>query len=92
MLSSAVARSTSSESSWAGRYRGQGLVAQRRADHNAKSKTELHRQQSHFSAALIWEWVDLDDTHRSQLLEIENDLIASHIITQGAAPSAQFLG
>ena len=73
-------------------YLGQGLVAQRIADHTAKSKNELHRQQTHFSADLIWEWVDLNGTHRTQLLEIENDLIASHIITQGAAPSAQFLG
>jgi hypothetical protein len=36
--------------------------------------------------------VDLPEIDRTQLLELENDLIASHIRVCGRTPSAQFLG
>ncbi len=37
----------------------------------------------------VWDWVGLDLTAR-QLLEVENDLIASHMVVLGAPPRAQY--
>ena len=50
------------------------------------------RRAKFFDDDVAWDWVDLSGTHRTQLLEVENDLIASHVETLGQPPVAQFLG
>jgi hypothetical protein len=73
-------------------YIGQGLIRARLIAHAAKSQLEGHRQRVAFSGALESSWAGLPDYSPPQLLEIECDLIASHALTTGSAPEAQFLG
>ncbi len=73
-------------------YIGQGLVQARLAAHAAKSRLEGHRQRAAFSQPLESSWAGLPGCSLTQLLEIECDLIASHALTTGIAPEAQFLG
>lgn len=72
-------------------YVGQGRITQRIRSHTAKSRRANQRQGPLFSQSLEVSWVTLDCSTR-ELLEIENDAIASHRHTRGAAPTAQFLG
>ena len=73
-------------------YVGEGKVADRIRNHISKGADPAHRQSDFFDDDVTWDWVDLAGTHRTQLLEIENDLIASHVETLGRPPEAQFLG
>ncbi|WP_157547401.1 hypothetical protein [Micromonospora aurantiaca (nom. illeg.)] len=73
-------------------YIGQGLIRARLAAHAAKSQLEGHRQRTAFSQPLESSWARLPGCSPTQLLEIECDLIASHALTTGFAPEAQFLG
>lgn len=73
-------------------YVGQGRIADRIKSHLAKGLNPAHRQYDYFAGDLVWDWVELSRTQSTQLLEIENDLIASHVLLHGHPPSAQFLG
>ena len=73
-------------------YVGQGRIGDRLRAHLAKAKSETHRQASGFAGAVEASWVRLPDLASSQLLEIECDLIASHVLTVGEPPAVQFLG
>ncbi|MCX6433750.1 MAG: hypothetical protein NTX29_13570 [Actinobacteria bacterium] len=73
-------------------YVGQGIVAARLRAHAAKSAQLGHRQAEWFSGSPQASWVALEDLTSQQLLEVECDLIASHVVRCGHAPAAQFLG
>ena len=73
-------------------YVGQGRIAARVNSHVAKGEDPDHSQHRFFAGNLTWDWVDLPEIDRTQLLELENDLIASHVRVCGRTPSAQFLG
>jgi hypothetical protein len=45
-----------------------------------------------FGRPAAWCTVALEQRERTQLLELENDLIASHVFVTGRPPKAQFLG
>ncbi|MFM7252953.1 MAG: hypothetical protein ACKO27_07790 [Ilumatobacteraceae bacterium] len=72
-------------------YVGQGRVSDRIRAHRAKRHIEGHRQAAHFGGDVEASWAALNVCARA-LLEIENDTIASHRLTCGSAPIAQFLG
>lgn len=72
-------------------YVGQGRIGSRIRTHVAKGSQSDHRQAPHFAGDLEASWVALDVTTRC-LLEVENDAIASHRLTRGCAPHAQFIG
>lgn len=72
-------------------YVGQGRIVDRIRAHLAKALITDHPQAPHFSATLNLSWVALNAPH-VHLLEHENDLIASHVLTAGAPPAAQFIG
>jgi hypothetical protein len=69
-------------------------VKDRVGAHLAKGRTEGHSQAFAFSDAASVEvsYVQRNDVAKHQLLEIENDLIAAHIVQTGDIPDAQFLG
>lgn len=75
-------------------YVGQGMVPARPLAHLAKLRVPMHAQGSAFAAHARFEcsWV-LNGTwlphHR---LELENDLIAAHLLNRGEIPATQFLG
>ena len=74
-------------------YIGQGLIGSRIAAHMMKRTIAGHAQGGVFAAAgpLEASWVEAAvESH--QLLELENDLIAAHVLTVGNVPAAQFLG
>jgi hypothetical protein len=73
-------------------YIGQGRFGDRINNHLAKGNNPGHVQREFFSEDLTWSWVSLPNVHRTQLLEVENDLIASHVFIHGHPPEAQFLG
>jgi hypothetical protein len=73
-------------------YVGQGRIAARVKSHVAKGKDTDHSQHWFFARDLTWDWVDFPEIDRTQLLELENDLIASHVRVYGCTPRAQFLG
>ncbi len=73
-------------------YVGQGRISARVKSHVAKGKDPDHSQHRFFAGDLTWDWVDLPEIDKTQLLELENDLIASHVRVYGRTPSAQFLG
>lgn len=72
-------------------YIGQGLIKARVLAHARKVSTPS-RQADLFSRVTRWEFVALPGRAPQQLLEIENDLIAHHVIQLGRPPAAQFLG
>jgi hypothetical protein len=73
-------------------YVGKGRIKDRIKSHLNKGNDPEHRQHRFFAVALDWQFVDLPNMHPTQLLEIENDLIASHVLAHGHPPKAQFLG
>ena len=73
-------------------YIGQGRILARLRSHQAKALVDGHRQSAGFAGHVEASWVGLDSVAGPQLLEVECDLIASHFIREGAAPSVQFLG
>jgi hypothetical protein len=72
-------------------YIGQGRIAHRLAAHLGKSTIAGHRQAKFFAAATEASWIAVQ-APIVNLLEHENDLIASHVFTTGEPPGAQFLG
>jgi hypothetical protein len=75
-------------------YIGQGLVAARLGAHLQKTRRNGHRQGAIFMGAesLECSWVLNDAWLPHQRLELECDLIGSHLLVTGTAPAAQFLG
>jgi len=73
-------------------YIGIGKVKERLTAHGKKSQRGNDGLKSLFGAVREASWCDLSDLPHRQLLEIENDLIASHVVTVGAIPLAQFMG
>jgi hypothetical protein len=73
-------------------YVGQGQIGSRVRAHIAKGRRGTHRQAQHFADPTEVSWVDLEAMPTRQLLEVENDLIASHVLVRGVPPLAQFLG
>jgi hypothetical protein len=75
-------------------YVGQGGVANRLIAHAGKIRTPGHAQGEIFAAAAPIEcsWAVNDAWLAHQRLELENDLIAAHLLTTGQVPAAQFLG
>ncbi len=69
-------------------YLGQGLVAARRKVHAAGWALDLAAEER---AGTVWDWVGLTLGAR-QLLEVENDLIAGHMVTFATPPLVQFGG
>jgi len=75
-------------------YIGQGRVGSRVLAHAAKGADPTHRQSAafvdpsrlelSFVLGVLWS--------PRHLLELENDLIAAHVLILGAVPEAQFLG
>ena len=72
-------------------YVGQGRILDRVRAHLAKARIAGHRQAPHFSQILDVSWVGFKGP-AVHLLEHENDLIASHVLTVGSPPVAQFIG
>lgn len=73
-------------------YVGQGRTGKRLAAHLAKGAALEHRQSEFFAADTEASIVALPDLSVRSLLEIENDLIAAHVLTTREVPDAQFLG
>jgi hypothetical protein len=67
-------------------YLGQGRIAARWHAHSRGWALDLAAEAPGRS---VWDWVGLDLTAR-QLLEVENDLIAGHMVVFRAPPRAQF--
>ena len=67
-------------------------ITARVSAHTAKATKPGHRQHSFFDESIIWQWASLNELKRTQLLEVENDLIASHMLAHDRPPDAQFLG
>lgn len=73
-------------------YIGQGLVRARLLAHLLKGKQPTHRQSALFTRALECSWVIGSAWLPHQRLELENDLIAAHVLAAGTIPRAQFFG
>lgn len=75
-------------------YIGQGLVRSRLSAHLAKATQTDQRQSALFSGAIEASWAVFGGSTLAvqQLLEVENDLIASYVLRTGELPAAQFLG
>ena len=73
-------------------YVGEGNVASRLRAHQQKASNQDHRQAELFTGELEASVVEAPDAPRRGLWEIENDLIAAHVLTTGEPPDAQFLG
>ncbi len=75
-------------------YIGQGRVRARLCAHGQKVLAADHVQGQIFAGAsrLECSCVLSESWLPHQLLELENDLIAAHIVATGAVPAAQFLG
>ena len=58
---------------------------------NVASRIRNHKSNARFSETLRWDWVDTPDLDKTERLELENDLIASHVSTFGEPPLAQFV-
>jgi hypothetical protein len=71
-------------------YIGQGRVATRRASH--LKRATLPEARVDFPAETLWSWAVPTLRHPTQLLEFENDLIASHVLSLGQPPRCQFVG
>jgi hypothetical protein len=75
-------------------YVGEGKIRNRVVAHLRKGRLEGHPQAFAFcdASSVEFSYVQRNDLAKHQLLEIENDLIAAHIIQTGVVPDAQFLG
>lgn len=73
-------------------YIGEGRIADRLSAHIKKTTIEGHRQAALFSGDLEFSWVETPNFDSTQRKEWENDLIASHALTTGTFPCAQFIG
>jgi hypothetical protein len=73
-------------------YVGQGVIGSRLAAHARAASRRGTAKNGLFGAEVEASWVPRDDLPTRCLLEIENDLIASHVLVRGRPPAAQFLG
>jgi hypothetical protein len=75
-------------------YVGQGVIPDRPLAHLAKTRLPDHPQGGIFAKepSLECSWVVNDEWLAHQRLELENDLIAAHLLVTGEIPAAQFLG
>lgn len=75
-------------------YVGEGRVRDRLTAHLTKGSRSEHRQKGYFSVsgALQASFAPTASLLAHQRLELENDLIGSHLLTLGHPPKAQFLG
>ncbi|MBD1877001.1 hypothetical protein H6F75_26300 [Nodosilinea sp. FACHB-131] len=75
-------------------YIGQGYLYSRLLNHLLKVTRLRNEQDRVFAEAqpLECSWVQSEDWHRHQREELENDLIAAHLLFQGSVPPAQFIG
>jgi hypothetical protein len=75
-------------------YIGQGKIKQRLKDHLGKAINPKNEQGRIFASAgtLECSWVINDSWFSHQRLELENDLIAAHVLVTETVPVAQFLG
>ena len=73
-------------------YIGQGKISDRLRAHGMKHTFAGHAQANDFAPGFQISWVRAEVSHPRQLLELEDDLIASHVISFGHCPSAQFIG
>jgi hypothetical protein len=75
-------------------YIGEGKIRDRVTAHMAKGKRPDHPQAFAFAdpAGIEASFIQRDDLAKHQLLEVENDLIAAHVVWVGVGPVAQFLG
>ncbi len=75
-------------------YIGEGKIRARLNHHLSKAMNPKDEQGSIFSSAgtLECSWVSNNSWLRHQRLELENDLIAAHLLVTQTVPAAQFLG
>ncbi|MBT4016599.1 MAG: hypothetical protein HOE62_01520 [Alphaproteobacteria bacterium] len=75
-------------------YIGEGKIRDRVTAHMKKGRIPDHPQAFAFAdpADVETSFIQRDDLTKHQLLEVENDLIAAHVIQVGEVPAAQFLG
>lgn len=75
-------------------YVGQGSIPTRPLAHLAKTRSINDPQGTVFGgqARLEVSWVLNDRWLPHQRLELENDLLAAHVLTTGENPAAQYLG
>ena len=74
------------------RYIGQGRIAARLRQHGSKGGIIGRAAEAGWAEPWLHSWAALPGRHPKHLLEIENDLIASHTIQRGQAPDLQFMG
>lgn len=74
-------------------YIGEGAISKRVRAHLAKVRSAGHEQGQVLASVgpLAVSWVE-GGWVSHQRLELENDLIASHVLVEGRPPAAQFLG
>ena len=75
-------------------YVGEGKIKDRVEAHLKKGEQPNHSQAFAFSEPQFIElsYIQRHDLAKHQRLEIENDIIAAHVLQLGEVPSAQFLG
>ncbi|MBD2341452.1 GIY-YIG nuclease family protein [Calothrix sp. FACHB-156] len=75
-------------------YIGQGIIKARLANHLGKAQNPKTEQEQVFANARVLEcsWVINNSWVPHQRLELENDLIAAHLLFMETVPNAQFLG
>lgn len=73
-------------------YIGIGKIRSRLSSHVKKGTQPDHPQFEYFNTPLEFSWHTDSHSDSTQLAEIENDLIASHVLSTGSAPPAQFKG
>jgi hypothetical protein len=75
-------------------YVGEGKIRDRVATHMAKGRISAHPQAFAFANPVGVEasFIQRGGLPKHQLLEVENDLIAAHVVRVGEVPVAQFLG
>lgn len=74
-------------------YVGEGVIVDRVRAHVAKMRAPSHAQGRVLAlgAPLEISWVEGNWEHHKRL-ELENDLVAAHVLVEGRPPLAQFLG
>lgn len=73
-------------------YVGEGRVGARLLQHHRRSKHREHPQGRALEGDLQCSWVANPAWLHHHRLELENDLIASHVLVTGACPADQFIG
>jgi hypothetical protein len=75
-------------------YIGEGIIAARLTTHWRKTRKAGDRQGDFFRDAVQLEcsWVLNSDWQAHHRLELETDLVGSHLLVHGIVPAAQFIG